>query len=327
MEELLLCIHTIGESSLDDLRESVLAKEVGVLNYATIILGPTFEEAQDILQQNQLKFLSKYGAGLPVLDLHPFAEKVNVDGKMEYYAFIPAIYKLDEANQLWSSSIITSARLSFNEWLVSSDVSLDIQSDRACDMLRRCMNQAKLFLDSGVDGAKPKTSFSRRKKVEYKHYQSRADRLLALDAVAQIIIAAALANREIPTFISMAEDVKKKGIWKRSLGRLQNILTATGTPVLHRLLKRAKERPDDTASKKYREWREKFERAASLCRASLVQRHDDGLTDEDRTVRTEVEKEKAPPNRSRIKKKKTTEKSRFKKSHNILPPQPCRQPP
>lgn len=312
MEEFLLCIHTIRETSLDDLRESVLKKDVGILSYAVIILGSTFEETQDILLQNQLRALFQYGAGLPVLNMLPFAEKVEADGKTEYYASIPELYTLDEANKLWRSSVITSARLSFNEWLISSDAALDVPYNRVCVMLRRCMDQSKLSFESSTEEVKQEASSLCRKKVEYKHYQSRADRLLTLDAIAQMIIDAALTNENIPTSISMAIAVKEKGIWKNSVGRLQNILTAKETPVLHRLVNHAKKRPEDTTSKKYRDWREEFQKTAALCRASLVQRHDAGLLEKDRTTKADKMAGEVSSNPN----KRKTEKYKKKENEN-----------
>ncbi len=116
MEEFLLCIHTIREHTLEDLRRTVLAKEVGFLSYAARIIGPIRDEANEILHRNQLLSLSKYGAGLPVLNLLPFTGSADVEGNTEFYASISDVYSIEAARKLWSAADITNAMLAFDEW-------------------------------------------------------------------------------------------------------------------------------------------------------------------------------------------------------------------
>lgn len=309
MEEYLFCIHTIRETSSHDLRESVLAKEVGGPSYAVKIVGPTFAEAHEIIAQNQLLFLSKYGAGLPVLNMLPFAEKVETDDGPEFYASIPDLFTLGAARQFWSAGLITNAILSYNTWSFSSDAFRENPINRECALLQRCAAQAKLYMYSVVveENSERKTLPPQPKKTGDKAFQKRADRELACDAVAQMIIAAALANEDILTQKEMAHMVTERGLWKQNPGTLENYLAQC--PAIKGLIRRAKERPDNVNTKEYRTWRENLEKTEALFREAIIRRHDAGLPKEERLCKIDIETGEILPASGKRKKKANVEKS------------------
>lgn len=341
MEENLLCIHVITESSPADLKNAVVdmdvitkrkiavqealagqeliipeataEKDAGYLKYAVKLIGPTFKEAQDILLQNQLLFLTKYGAGLEELNMLPFVEKVETDGDTEYYASIPEVFTPDEANQLWSPGIISNAIVSFNEWMLSRDAFRETPANRQCDMLRRCVHQAKHFVVENETAPEGKKLPSQPKKVGSKLYEKRAIRELACDTAAQMIIAAALGDQDIPTQISLAKSITEQGIWKQAPKTLATRFGDEG--VIRSLLEKAAKRPKNKKTKAYEEWKQTMENRADMLREAIIHRHDEGFSKKERFQRTDADTGESLPIPTKRKARKNKKKENGEKEN------------
>ncbi|HBT77179.1 MAG TPA: hypothetical protein DEB39_09715 [Planctomycetaceae bacterium] len=315
MEEYLACIQLFEESSLEDLSEATSGDDVGLLTYAVQVTGPTYAEMQDILSRNQLAAISSREASYPGFNLHPFVKKVEIDeGIIRYYASEPRVFSLDAAHQLWSRTDIASARAEFDRWLRSSDAALDAPTNRECALLRRVMEEAKLIDEPVSRQETPKKAGAYTPRTDDEIKRNIADRQLAYDTAADILVEATLGGKPIPSSSEIAEQVVQKGNLDISEKTFRNILS--GNRAWKSLMIQAKKRPDREDSREYREWREKFDEFLPFLRRELIQRSDAGTSDEERAVPlkklaqlAEKKKKPAKPKKSKTAKrnpKKTT---------------------
>lgn len=283
MDEYLICIHLFDEPSLENLSEATHGDSVGMLMYAVQVAGPTYREMQEILCQNRIEAISGREASYPGFDLHPFIQRVEIDeGFIRYYASELCFFSLDAASQLWGRVEIAQAKRKFDDWLNSSDAALDTPTNRECNALRRCMKEAKLVGESATQQKSPKKAVEYTPRSDDEIKRDIADRQLAYDAAADILIEATLGGKAIPSSSKIAELVIQKGILDISEKTLRNKLS--DNQAWKSLMIQAKKRPDREEGREYREWRERFEKALPFLRRELIQRSDAGMSDEERSV-------------------------------------------
>jgi hypothetical protein len=312
VEEYIVCVHIFCEPSLESLREAVGGSDLGRLRYAVKVAGPSYAEMQKILTQN---WTAAFDGSRPIFqgfNIHPFVEMVEIDeGIFEYHASEVNFFSLDAAHKLWSNVEIVTARAEFDRWFRSADATLDKPVNRECAMLRRIVEETEIIVES-ITGSKatPREQLpSQPKRIGGAAFRKAADRVIAFDKVAQRIIDAALSNEKIPFFRPLCEELVRDGTWKGSVSTFQNQLT-TNKPI-QGLMKQARKRPANFASKAYRKWREEFEKYHPIFRRQLVQRDDTNLHDEDKSISAKKQAKKdALKYPSNVKKKDAARKGK-----------------
>lgn len=283
MDEFFLCVHVFCEHSLDSLREVLAGSDCGTLLYATKITGMSRADVQEIVHRNWLVAVSQYRSEFSGLNMYPFVEKIEIDDNVcEYHASRVDLFSIDAAYKLWNQLDIAAARNAYDRWLRSADASLENPVNRVCAMLQRCVEELSFVTENPIkDIVVPKdgvvTITQKRKQDKLKKL---ADRLLALDGVAQKIIEAALSNSKIPSYTDICEQLIREGKLHENQKTFRNFLIENKPLKTLKIL--AKKRPKLRESREYQKWLESFNQAVKFFNDQLVQRQDEGLTIQER---------------------------------------------
>jgi hypothetical protein len=284
MDVFFLCVHVFCEHSLDSLREVLVGHDRGILLYAVKITGISYAEALEIVHRNWLVAVSEYRSEFLGLNMYPFVTKIETDENIcEYHASCVDLFSIDAAYKLWNQLDIAVARAAYDRWLRSSDASLENPVNRECAMLQRCVEEINLVTESLLDVTEKSVitiSPSKPKRTRDDAKRKLANRLIALDGVAQKIIDAALSNKKIPSYIDICEQLIQEGKLNENQKTFRNFLIENKP--LKTLKNWAKKRPELPESRKYQKWLESFNQAVKFFNDQLVQREDEGLTVEER---------------------------------------------
>ncbi|MDR1291296.1 MAG: hypothetical protein LBK06_08845, partial [Planctomycetaceae bacterium] len=272
--------------------------------------------ALEIVNRNWLLAVSQQRFEFPELNMSPFVTKIELDENIcEYHASCVDLFSMDAAYKLWNQLDIAVARAAYDRWLRSSDASFENPVNRECAMLRQCMEEVNLVTESLLDVTEKLVvtiSPSKPKRTRDDAKRKLANRLVALDGVAQKIIDAALSNKKIPSYIDICEQLIQKGKLNENQKTFRNFLIENKP--LKTLKIWAKKRPKLSESREYQKWLESFNQAVKFFNDQLVQREDEGLTVQERktNIIVPVEKTNSKPskgnNKLQRKKKRTVRK-------------------
>ena len=295
MDELLICTDLFRELSPEDLKEAVNGSNVGLLTEAVKIPLLPSKELNAIMQRNWCS-LTIHDSGIPGFNLSPFAQKVKIDdGVYEYYCSNVKVYSLTAACKLWGAGAVAQALACHEEWLRSSDAKLDHPTNLPCLMLWRCAVEAEKLVailnDQHTDriqekSVQPKQALSDR-------YKKCADKQLAMDRAAQIILEAMFANLPFPKLTEVAVLLSKDGF-------VIDPKRMSEQPVIKALRSQSKKRPQSTTGKAYAQWREGLMKTLAVYRVPILQSDDAGLEEPAKKGKTSgaKKKEESENNRS-----------------------------
>jgi hypothetical protein len=295
---------------LDSLREVLVNHDCGTLLYVVKITGISHTEAQEIVHRNWLVAASQHQSEFPSLNMFPFVAKIEIDENVcEYHASCVDLFSMDAAHKLWNQLDIARARTAYDYWLRSSDAKLENPVNRECAMLRRCMEEIKLVAESLLDiteNSVTTTSSSKPKRTHDDAKRKLANRLIALDGIAQKIIDAALSNKKIPSYTDICEQLIQEGKLNENQKTFRNFLVENKPLKTLKIL--AKKRPKFSESREYQKWLESFHQAVKFFNDQLVQREDEGLTIQERKTSIII-----PVEKTNSKSSKDTNKLQHKK--------------
>jgi hypothetical protein len=302
MDVFFLCVHVFCEHSLDSLREVLAGQDRGILLYATKITGISHAVAQEeIVHRNWLVAVSQQRFEFPGLNMCPFVAKIEIDENIcEYHASCVDLFSVDATYKLWNQLDIAGARAAYDRWLRSSDARLENPVNRECAMLRRCVEEINLVTEPLLDVIEKSVvtiSPSEPKRTRDDAKRKLANRLIALDGVAQKIIDAALSNKKIPSYINICEQLIQEGKLSENQKTFRNFLIENKPLKTLKIL--AKKRPKLPESREFQKWLESFNQAVKFFNGQLVQREDEGLTVEERKTSIIVPIEKTNSKQSK----------------------------
>jgi hypothetical protein len=258
--------------------------------------------------------VSEHRSEFSGLNMQPFVTKIEIeDNVCEYHASCVDLFSMDAAYKLWNQLDIAVARAAYDRWLRSSDARLENPVNRECAMLRRCREDVNLVTESLLDVTE-KTDItispSKPKRTRDDAKRKLANRLIALDGVAQKIIDAALSNRKIPSYTDICEQLILEGKLNENQKTFRNFLVENKPLKTLKIL--AKKRPKLPESREYQKWLESFNQAVKFFNDKLIQREDEGLTVQERKTSIMVPIEKTNSKQS----KDTNKLQRKKKEQN-----------
>ena len=181
----------------------------------------------------------------------------------------------EDAINKWNRQNVAAALHFYEQWSLSEDAQKPAPENHECFFLRTCLelNQiASDILSTNTVATDKKKTCSKQTLPD--RYKKCAEKQLAFDCAAQIILEAMLDNLPFPKLTEVAKQIFKAGF---AIDPEKFSKRLSDNPAITALRTQSKERPQSTSGKAYKEWREGLMKTLAVYRVPILQSDNAGL--------------------------------------------------